>query len=492
MAPARDPWEHRAVALDPGNTPIPRALPAAPAALPAEAVANQRLPVDGGLAGLGLVTLAGAALGIVSAIGLFVTGRTFGFGGPAGGILPSLLIFALSLVRSGFHIGAGRAATKRQPILGDAVRRYVIVAAVHTLTVLGIVAFVWLDGMRGGTVPLVIGLGLFLMGWPVTLWVLVSRRSVKAIFNTADTFDVGLVPGDRSVCGAGVLMTVFGAAFLVLDLAAFAALVAAKVRIETSTIAGFVLLFLLAVRSVLHVSWGVAAMRGKMDLGRFRRVTEAYLWVAFATAILALGAMFAMEEFRIAFKKAPINIIYIAVVLVSALMAWPMVLRAFVQDTVPYWDAEADAERAFRPAVDRGLTTLGYLLVWLAVFGLSQWFLALLGVSLGPLKTMTLAGGFGQIVASLVVLGLQLWVALELLAMTPRRQLAALIYAGAALLAVALEQLVFRPANVDPYAAFDDGPTFLGVLQTAVAIALSLLLPIVTLVLSRTRSPAET
>lgn len=469
---------------DPGRTPLPAALPGT--AEPAREVL-QRLPVDAGLAALGLVALAGAGIGAVAAIAFFVAGRTFGVGGAGtGGMLPALGIFSASLVRTAYHIGVARAATRRLPIVGEAATRYLVVAAIHTAIILGIVAFVWRDGPIGPAVPTLVGLVGLLMGWPVTLWLLVRRRAIRAIFQTADTFDVGLVPGDRSVASAGVLMTVFGALFLVIDLGVAAVLVASGMPLGLTSALWYTTLVAFAVRSSLHLGWGVAAMRGRMDHLRFRRLSGVYLWLAFGTAVLALGAMFSVEEVRNAFRHAPINIIYVAVTVMAALLAWPAALKAFAQDTVPFWDEARDAERPFRPAVDRGLTALGYFHVWLAVWSLAQWLAAVLGMSaLG--QGVSQGGGPLVVLLALAAVGLELWVGLELVAMTPRYRLAALAYAAGAVLVVVVEQVALGAATAEEV---DAGPS-LSRLASLIGVLAGLVLPVVTIVLAwvRPRAP---
>ncbi|MFO0750133.1 MAG: hypothetical protein U1F43_31350 [Myxococcota bacterium] len=468
------------MALDRDLTPLPGALPPPPTA-----ATNRRLPVDGGMAALGVVTLAAAAFGVVVGISIFVAGRTFG--GPAGALVPAFAVFVAGLVRSGYHVAAGRAATKRLPILGAAVTRYLVVSAIHTLVVLVVAIFAWFDG--GFVLPLLLGLGALLMSWPVALWLLAHRRSLKRIFETADTFDLGLVPGDRSVGAAGVLMVVFGSLFLVVDLGVAGYLIVAGVPISTSTIMWFVTLGLFTLRSSLHVGWGLAALRGKMDFPTFKRASQAYLWLAFLTVLVALGAMFAMDEFRMALRKAPMNVMFIAVVVSMALMAWPAVLNAFVQDTVPFWD-DGDAERPFRPAVDRGLTALGYLHVWLAVFGAAQWVASIVGLSqLGLMPSIGAPGGPLHALVSLAVIGVQLWVGLELVGRPARYRRAALVYAAAATLAVVLTLTVFK-VSVEP-GAIEDEPGGMETLLEVVSTAIALVLPLLTLGLSRARPLAE-
>ncbi|MCC6620007.1 MAG: hypothetical protein IT385_02055 [Deltaproteobacteria bacterium] len=468
------------------SAPSPADTPR-PAALPTEVVAdNPRMPVDGGLAALGLVGLAAASVGAVLAIGLFVTAVTFGFGGMRGGILPMLLLFAASLVRTGYHIGAARAAAKRRSDVGDAARRYVFVSVIHTVLTLGLTVFVWTRGIPlAAILPTLLVLVLYLMGWPIVFQVLVKRRLVKRIFSTMETFDVEVVPGDRGVGSAGVLMAVFSALFLAIDLAMLALLLTSGV-IGGAGIAWLVTLSLFVVRGAAPLRWGLSALRGRMDFAAFRKMTDVYLFVSAATVIAALVAMFLTPELRLAFSRAPFNIIFFAVAIATALLAWPASLRAYAADAVPFWDAERDAERAFRPAVDRGLTALGYLHLWFSVFGVTAWVAGAIGGGMGGLVPGVVSGGTElDMLLGLVGVGAQLWVALELIGMTARYQLAAAIYAVVALGLTLLELFVLG----DLFGALEGAAGAMPTIMIITGAVTSLVMPTMTFVLSRGKPP---
>jgi len=463
------------------DTPRPSELPLPP--LPD----NPRMPVDGGLGALGLVALAASSIGGVLSIYLFVMAVTFGFGGMRGGILPMLVLFATSLVRTGFHIGVARAATKRRPDVGDAARRYLVVSGIHTAVTLGLLVFVWLGGaLAPGMLALLLVVALFLMGWPITLWMLANRPIVKRTFNTMSTFDVDVIPADRGVGAAGVLMTVFAALFLAIDLSFIAFLTGQDGGLSGASLLWLGVLVLFAVRSALHLAWGIRALRGRMDFGAFQRATQTYLWLGLLTVVVALGAMFATEELRMAFRKAPVNIIFVAVVIATALLAWPACLRAYAVDAVPFWDAEADQARPFRPAVDRGLTALGYLHLWFAVFGITSWFANAVGVGAAGLVPGVASNGTSpEMLLGLLGGGLQLWVALELIGMTARYQLAATIYGAVALGLTVLDLFVLR----DVFGALEGDLGKLPTIMIIMSAVTSLVMPTVTFALSRGKPP---
>ncbi|TNF27836.1 MAG: hypothetical protein EP329_18975 [Deltaproteobacteria bacterium] len=381
---------------------------------------NPSLPADYGLPALGLVCQ-GMALFVTLYLVLlaFVGILPYTLGGPRVALIG---VLALGAIRAGLHNAAGKALIARSPLVFAAVRRYIIAAIATTLTT-GALLTLLVEQMP------FIGYVLFALlslAWPAALGLLVFRRPVRAAFEAADTFDLSLVPRDRSVEGVGVLMTVLAAIGLAVGVLALV-LVG---EVGLGGIEGVLLILfvaLLVVRAALHLDGGVRAIRG-VTAQRFDRLVQRYVYVAVGTVgALALFLLIASHG-----RGLPMLIV--TLLLASGmLLTWPVVLRRFANQVL--LDDVGDEDQApFGAAPDRGLTAFGYLLV---VMGVHQLVLQLAALLVGSPDIGMLAAGAIEDTAfdpmNLVGLAaglVALWAAREALTMSARRRLAMDVYAG--------------------------------------------------------------
>lgn len=439
-------------------------MPASPA------TSNPRLPSDHGLPALGLIAYylsAGVTLYLTLVLFMALVGQFRG-----DDRLAMVGLLALGYVRAGFHRAAGEQLLRRSPLLFAAVNRYAIASGV-TAVAMGAL----LTAVFGGLTPAAyVAFAVLAMHWPAALLVLVRRRRVAEAFEAAETFDVPLAPRDRSIEGAGVLMTVLGA----IGLAGALAGLTLVLLNYTGGLGGFLLaltLALIVARAAYHLVAGVRAVRAPSPRA-FSESVGRYLGFALATAGAAALAILVASGGR----GVPIAL-GVMLLLVGLLLFWPLALRRFANQTL-LDDIEAeDAGSAVGVAPDRGLTAYGYLLTALGAMALA----------FAVAKVIAGAGppGFGSLMSGafepLDLLGIAsalttLWAAREVLAMSERRALA--IYVFAALQIVT--QIVTFAVDGVPFLEASD-PSAIVMLVFAAAAMLAT--PVVGLVLLRRRLP---
>lgn len=375
-----------------------------------------QVPADHGLPSLGLLCLALMSTTVV-------LGTMFAIGAIAklGGSDRLLAIAALcaGFVRAGFHYRAAHRLRERSPELVAAARRYFVCAAITTALI--VVAITTITSSLS-FFSLLVGalLGLY---WPVTLWLLVTRKAVRETFSAAETFDATLVPADRSIEGAGVLMTVFSSLGLI-ALFTYAIMTGDPQLPGTLPLLVYVaLLVALFARGVFHLAFGLAAMRG-LSATRFDRRGGIYFGLGIATA--ALMALFLLASARWYISPPLVGLTLIASYF---LLAWPMVLKRFSSGLLFDADGQPLPQHGHGPAPDRGLTALGYVLLAFTLTPLVLRATAFLGVS--ATSTLTLFGfdtPIGYMNATAEALGV--WAALELIRVSARRKLATCVYAA--------------------------------------------------------------
>lgn len=159
-------------------------------------------PSDLGLPALGLVCQ--ALLHTTVAFGTLMVFGLMGQLGYGGHRLLAALTLVSGFVRAAFHGRLAARLRERSPEVGAEVRRYAWVAA-------GCTAVMVFAAHAVLSAPPLLMVGLVIVGlsWPATLWLLTSRKAVRAAFATSDTFEVALAPADRSIEGLGVLMVTF-------------------------------------------------------------------------------------------------------------------------------------------------------------------------------------------------------------------------------------------------------------------------------------------
>lgn len=439
--------------------------------MPAPATSNPRLPSDHGLPSLGLIAYylsGGVTLYLTLVLFMTLVGQSRG-----DDRLAMVGLLALGYIRAGFHRAAGEQLLRRSPLLFSAVTRYVVAAGVGTVAMGAVLTAVF-----GALSPAAyLAFAVVAMHWPAALLVLVRRRRVAEAFEAAETFDVPLAPRDRSIEGAGVLMTVLGAIGLAGALAGLILILMNFTGGLTQVLLLITTAFIVA-RAAYHLLAGVGAVRAPSPRA-FAATAGRYLGFALATAgAAALTIMVASGG-----RGVPIAL-GVMLLLVGLLLFWPLALRRFANQTL-LDDIEAeDAGSALGAAPDRGLTAYGYLLAALGAMALA-FTVAKIIVGAGlPGFGSLIAGGFEPTdllaIASAIA---TLWAAREVLAMSERRTLAIYVFAA---LQIATQAVTFAVDGV-PFLETSD-PSAIVMLVFAAAAMLAT--PVVGLVLLRRRLPA--
>lgn len=382
------------------------------------------------------------------------------------------VILIATIVRSLVHRMAGIRLWRDAPTdppWRAGITAYAGAAAAHTALWL-----LFLKVKAHAPVGALLGAAVLLMAWPVAVLAITRLRRFR---------DLGPRPPvaeDNGFEGLAVLMSILGFCGLVVSIAIL--VTGISVRDQASGLANVLMLagVALIVRSIIHVSVGARAVRGTA-------VNAAADFLRYAAVGIAIGAAVGLLATLWLFI-ASIDFFGLAtgVAVTLALVAWPAIVRRFVT-----WRHLADvaAEHVRRRSPDAGITALG----WLLLAGGA----AALGAQLAPLlwgdsfghRTSTMMMQMAGMPATggdepwlLALAGAQLWAALELLAVTPRRRLVASAWALAALVVTVIEQAPGLEALLDAEVRV----MALGL----VAFALTLALPAATLLLVNRRPPA--
>lgn len=404
----------------------PSAPESTPSVQPSASVAkltSARMPADRGISSLGLLMQLGGVLGAVFA-GLFAVSMAFGGAGSTTGVF--FLVAVLSVIRSWYLRGAGGKllyGTGSEP--ARAVRTYLLVAGVHTIVSLVLLR----DSL--GTEEL-LHVGAFFAAWPLAMLAFFSRQQVKDLI--ADG-----VPHaeDYGFEGAAVLMTLFGimgtlfAAYLLKNLLGDAE---AAFSTPATGIIVLVAMALLA-RSVIHTLAGLNGISGasfeecNASAGRYYNfgiVSSICIGVTLFVVILmsaqSMGAA-----------------LIIGAITTPLLLVWPQILRRLYSERNFHVFLEDSKAQTYQRAPDAGLIALGWTLVAVALFGLSQSLIDALfasGLTDEEMRAVLITAGPDAVEHagrsewwSVGVGGLQLWAGVELIRMSQRHKLAAMIYA---------------------------------------------------------------
>lgn len=447
---------------------------------------------DGGLVGLGLImqlaggvmaAFAGGYLGIIMVTLLGSGGRMDAEGGRV--VFWIALVLLASLIRSLAHGRAGARLVYGGPgTPAGAFSSYLVAAAVQT-GVVG-VALVVNDASAKS-----IAWGVLLLGsWPVALW-LVARPSIGRLG------DQGPMAGDGGLDGAAILMLVLAATGVGVNAIMFIGWTKMPWDGDVARlkVALLIAIALLSVRTVLQLRAGFGGARSAVAAPT---LAAAARYGNFGvTAGLLAGGVFVIalvDALPPAPAEATMVMVALGAMVTWMLLVWPSVVRRFARDRELTALGSSSASPGHAP--DRGLPTLGWLLLGLGVFALVT--------SLGATVLGTdVAGGGGQAGggAALTRLGatvgnpgemskwlglavavLQTWAGYALIHLTPRYRLAGTVY-GAAAAAVAL--YTYLPI-VDRLG--DQGAAVLGnplVVMAFATVATGLVVPVATLLLVR-------
>ena len=411
---------------------------------------NRAAPSDHGLTHLGLVLetigwmqLAGAAVAATSLF-LMATIRPgpFSYRPEIGELEEHMFLGSvLALLGAALLVVAGRGLSVGS---ASAAKVYVVGGAICG------VAFVFTLGSPN---PLVVAAGIVAaLAWPLVVMVAVKRRPASSN---------PLFPGrfkdanDRGLAGVSALMAMFASVELI---AAGGAIWFAFGGGDTPLVQAAMIVLIVG----LLVRAG-AQFLGALELQRSgsRRMTRLYIWLSF----LAAGAFIAAS------LASTWSVQWCVFILGAAgvLLAWPYVLKRFV--------ARLADSKPTEVASDGGLMAIGWVVLLLGIHGsLAHGFGLVVGISSGTQITL--------FETSETVLAIaQLWLGIELVALTSRTRLAALAYAAAG---IATASLLWREfATVAHRSPSPDG---LGMVGVAATVAL----PVVSAILIFTRERKTT
>ena len=393
-------------------------------------------PADQGLASLGLImAVTGSVLGpLVGAFALIQvqvsaqmdTARTStGIGEPDGLAYWWFVLGLASVIRALVHRQAGirlwRDAPGDPPALAG-IGRYLGVATAHTM--------VWLGFLRVKLVAptsILVGFALVLMAWPLAIWAVTRLPRFRRL---GDRPPVG---EDGGFEGLAVLMAIFGLGGVLISL--LLVQLGWQARRGGELWLSNVLLLAglgLTVRAALQAWIGVRAIRD----GAVERTDD---FLRYGSVGLVIGAG-AGGLFMISLFVLSIDLFVLAAAtgVLLALLAWPALVRRFV-DWRRLGDIVDGTTR--HRSRDGGVTAVGWLLLGSAALGLAQGLArALTAMPGGELAVMT-GGNLAAATAwyALPLAALQLWAALEVLAVSDRRRWVASLWAVLALAVIAVD-----------------------------------------------------
>lgn len=391
-------------------------------------LSGARLPADHGLSSLGLLMqLVGSFfLGYMALLALLPI-----FAGGAPGSWQLFLLGASGAVRSAFHRNAGSAllyGSATGPL--RAVRTYAWVGLAET----ALWVLVLTKSQFGLSMELTLPIAGMLAAWPITLLIVASRPSIKAIAE-----DEVPQSEDMGFEGAAVLMSILGVMGALLSGVVVYALLKAQIWSSSGGVIGVLFLgvfIMLLVRSVFHARAGIQGTTGLDADGASESAAKYYSFGVVSSVVVGGALLVQMMMSTI----HPISLLMVGVV-VFWLLIWPLALRRFYTErnfSVLLAGSEAPN---YRRSPDAGMTALGWLLVMMGGYQLGNLLPSVLLGDGGNALGGALAGlGSGMSPADMaeaagrsmwwnVGLGaVQLWAGIELVRMTDRYRLAANIY----------------------------------------------------------------
>ena len=408
------------------------------------------MPADRGLSSLGLLMQLAGTLGMVGSSLLALTGA-FGQHRLAG------LLFVGGVfcgIRSAYHRAAGNAllyGTGSAPLRG--VRQYIWVSAGQTAFCL----FLLKDIIDTAAL---IQVAAVLLIWPLTLQVYFASPKPRALA----TF--GIPDGeDHGFEGTAVLMTVFG--WMGLLGALFALFLTVDALLDawlTSIIPILVMLgsALLLIRSFRHVRAGLRGISGDATYEEYSAVASHYYNFGIASAACVGTAVFVIT--LVSSRVSPLGVaLMLGAPVGLALYAWPSLLRRFYLERRFSVYLAGDGAPVFQRAPDNGLTALGWLLVAVSVVGLAL----SVGAALGSMHWHWVWRGAPSWWWLAGTSCLSLWAGIELVRMSERHKIAAVVYGGVGILAACAlwPQIDDLHIWIERMFVMDDAPS--GLVRTA-------------------------
>lgn len=437
-----------------------------------------RLPADHGLGSLGLIMQLGGSI-FMGFMGVMAATMVFATRGNGDGIWALFLILASGAVRSSFHRSAGSHILYglRQPFKG--IKLYIIIALAQSVLTLFLLS-TQLD-IKGVAL---MNFALLLICWPVTLAVVLGMPRFARYAEELP------VPEDKGFEGASVLMVILGSlGVMVAALMVLMLLNLPNRALSTGVgIASLLMMIVLIIRSGLHVAAGQKGVTGA-SVDSTVEATNTYINFGFAASFIVGGILFIQL-----LQGMSMPAMMVVGALVYLLLAWPLALRRFFTERQFAELLAGNDAPVHRRAPDAGLTALGWLLLPMAVLGLSGSIIEALRGPVSSMGGMFDAGFFGGSSALVTKLGrspwwavgiagLQLFAAIELIRMSDRYRIAASIYGA---IAIAVTIYIYMPMfdGLPRMMRMTGGMAGMGQLMSYGPIAFALALPVITLILA--------
>jgi hypothetical protein len=443
---------------------------ASPRTQPGPPSTNPRLPADHGLPALGMICHASLNLATIILTMLWLA--NIATLARVDDRLPAIGVLIIGFVRANLHRLAAEAMLDRSPAVPRLVRRYGV-AALASTAAMALILHLLHDDLP---LPFYLAFAVVSLYWPATLLLLTSRGDLKRTFEAADTFDLPLIPADRSLEGVGVLMIAFSSLGLG-ALAVAAILLFGPLQHSIDFAYTFIAFLLLAARGVFHLVTGIQTLIAS-SAEAFARFTGRYLVVALVTLVAAMVPLYYVSGARFSAEL-------LASMILSGylLLFWPLSLKRFARRLEVAPDETNLVAHEPGPAPDRGLTALGYLLVTIGVTSVALNVGARTGaLGLGGLLTEAASGIGVSDLLDLTYAVAASYAGLALIGMTLNRRLAVYAYILVAVVVLVAELLL---ADAEGAAPQPD----LAILFNIAAITVDLVPPILAAILIHRRLP---
>ena len=450
-----------------------------------------RKSTDKGLSGLGLIMqlVGGMMTAVAACYGMLIVIMMLQTGMRGGGGTIVLWLFAIigtSLARSVLHAAAGKRLLYDGPGTPlSALNRYITVSFVQT----GVVAAAIL--INDGPAKMMLGVALLLAAWPIALLV-IAKPKIEEFGGEVPMAD------DKGFDGAAILLLLFGSIGVGISAIFLLGWMEWPGEIKGTLLGmGMLVAFvMLMIRSILHLRAGV---RGTSATHMAETADAAAKYGNFGVlASLVTGGVFFLGFITQVPGRAPGGVIVMMLMMVAmiswVLLVWPLTVRRFFGERQFATMMEQNAS-TLQQSPDRGLPTLGWLLLAFGVFALST---GLFGVLFGELdnersmRRMGRGDPFEGLMGGLMgntggkspwfgigVAALQIWAGVELIGMTARYKIAAMAYG---VVAGAIALYIYLPLLGDLMSggmAMISNPMFS---MMFASVAMALVVPIATIV----------
>ena len=459
---------------------------------------NNRLPADFGFSSLGLLMQLFGGLFVCFSANILL--QMVSFGKPD---VIFLSLMGLSLIRSVVHFGAGLKLSQSLMDSRKAGLLYVKLATVHTIVIL--VFMVIKDAFL---IENILGIAILLMGWPLAILYLMMRPAVKKKFRLAFEEASGLAPNGFGIEGMGVLMCVLGIGGFIFGSVMFYGLISIDM-LPTGLISIVLILFAASICGVsaLHTYVGIVALR-KPDPQLVKGWVNYYFMLSFVPIVLLLllPIIFIVESDIP--KISPFFFVFFLIMGV-AMAVWPTITRSFINSMALRHMYDSDSETTewtggpgayggdLLKSKDRGITALGYLLLYYSVVSMSYSIFKFTDdrdlASFLMVHKNSRLGADSIMILTIAMLVIAVWAAVELVLMTSRYRIAGISYAIVGI-GLAILNLLENFKTVKALAPFMARANLLNLqmLQPLVGLAIELVLPVAVLILVNRRLSSAT